>query len=183
MTMSCNTNSIENFKTVRSVDYSLVWQFHHHHHLSFNREGRWGTTDDFAASFLHFSLFSTVLWTWRTPGPPIPWCCLPTSSSICLSSANYTLTNPQKSVFGKFITHMVSWNDEETIANRRMKNNSTKLGAKETTGEPRNVIIPCSRTKNVIIPFSHKVLIQTGRDHCASLCCGPTGTWSRLACQ
>ena len=31
-------------------------------HLSLNREGRWGTTDDFATSFLHFSLFSTALW-------------------------------------------------------------------------------------------------------------------------
>ena len=30
--------------------------------LSFDREGRWGTTDDFATSFLHFSLFSTALW-------------------------------------------------------------------------------------------------------------------------
>ena len=35
---------------------------HHHHHLSLNREGRWGTTDDFATSFLHFLLFSTALW-------------------------------------------------------------------------------------------------------------------------
>ena len=35
---------------------------HHHHHQSFNREGRWGTTDDFATSFLHFPLFSTALW-------------------------------------------------------------------------------------------------------------------------
>ena len=25
-----------------------------HHHQSLNREGRWGTTDDFATSFLHF---------------------------------------------------------------------------------------------------------------------------------
>ena len=25
-------------------------------------EGRWGTTDDFATSFRHFSLFSTALW-------------------------------------------------------------------------------------------------------------------------
>ena len=33
------------------------------HHQSLNREGRWGTTDDFATSFLHFfPLFSTVLW-------------------------------------------------------------------------------------------------------------------------
>ena len=35
---------------------------HHHHHLSLNCEGRWGTTDDFATSFLHFPLFSTALW-------------------------------------------------------------------------------------------------------------------------
>ena len=30
-------------------------------HLSLNREGRWGTTDDFATSFLHFTLFPTAL--------------------------------------------------------------------------------------------------------------------------
>ena len=35
-------------------------QGHHHHHLSLNREDRWGNTDDFATSFLHFSLFSTA---------------------------------------------------------------------------------------------------------------------------
>ena len=36
--------------------------FHHHHHQSLNCEGSWGTTDDFATSFLLFSLFSTALW-------------------------------------------------------------------------------------------------------------------------
>ena len=35
---------------------------YHHHHQSLNCEGRWGTKDDFAFSFLHFSLFSTALW-------------------------------------------------------------------------------------------------------------------------
>ena len=38
--------------------------FHHHHHhlyLSFNREDRWCTTDDFTTSFLHLSLSSTAL--------------------------------------------------------------------------------------------------------------------------
>ena len=42
----------------------IEWRHHHQHHhqLSLNREGRWGTTDDFATSFLHFSLFSTALW-------------------------------------------------------------------------------------------------------------------------
>ena len=33
-----------------------------HLHLSLNREGRWGTTDDFTPSFLHSSLLSTALW-------------------------------------------------------------------------------------------------------------------------
>ena len=48
--------------------FGPVYHHHHHHHLSLNREGRWGTTDDFATSFLqfslfsHFSLFSTALW-------------------------------------------------------------------------------------------------------------------------
>ena len=33
-----------------------------HYHQPLNCEGCWGTTDDFATSFLHFPLFSTVLW-------------------------------------------------------------------------------------------------------------------------
>ena len=32
---------------------------YHRHRLSFNREGRWGTTDDFSTSFFHFSLRSS----------------------------------------------------------------------------------------------------------------------------
>ena len=39
-----------------------TWFLCHHHHQSLNREGRWGTSDDFATSFLHFPLFSTALW-------------------------------------------------------------------------------------------------------------------------
>ena len=39
----------------------------HHHHQSLNHEGRWGTTDDFATSFLHFPLFSTALWGFANP--------------------------------------------------------------------------------------------------------------------
>ena len=42
------------------LDKSLI--FHLSSHLSPNRESRWGTTDDFSTSFLHFFLFSTVLW-------------------------------------------------------------------------------------------------------------------------
>ena len=43
-------------------DFGDHHHHHHHHHQSLNRQGRWGTTDDFATSFLHFSLFSTALW-------------------------------------------------------------------------------------------------------------------------
>ena len=56
------------FSTVVSLGTVFVTLFphhyhhHHHHHQSLNLEGRWGTTDDFATSFLHFSLFSTALW-------------------------------------------------------------------------------------------------------------------------
>ena len=58
-------------------------------HLSLKRESRWGTTDDFTTSSLHFFfflLFCTPLpaETWRTPGLFIPKRCLPTSFSVCL---------------------------------------------------------------------------------------------------
>ena len=53
---------------VKTVHYHHHHHHHHHHHrhqhyyLHFNRDGLWGTTDDFATSFLHFPLFSTALW-------------------------------------------------------------------------------------------------------------------------
>ena len=56
---------------------------HHHHHLSLNREGRWGTTDDFTASFLHLSLFSTALWDLANSRPVL---------SLMLSSHLYFLS-------------------------------------------------------------------------------------------
>ena len=33
----------------------------HHHHLSLNHQGHWGTTNDFTTSFLHFPLFCIAL--------------------------------------------------------------------------------------------------------------------------
>ena len=57
---------------------------HHYHHQSLNSEGRWGTTDDFATSFLHFLCSPLPSGTCWTPGLTIPWCCLPTSFSVCL---------------------------------------------------------------------------------------------------
>ena len=66
------------------ISVHLACQLHHHHHQSHNREGLWGTTDDFATSFLHFSLFSTALWDLPHSRLSIPWCCLPTSSFVRL---------------------------------------------------------------------------------------------------
>ena len=42
---------------------------HDDQQLSLNREGRWGTTDDFTKSFRHFPLFSTALWDLANPRP------------------------------------------------------------------------------------------------------------------
>ena len=54
-------------------------------HLSLNREGRCGTTDDFTTSFFHFfSVLPLSSGIWRTPGLSIPRCCLPVSSSLSL---------------------------------------------------------------------------------------------------
>ena len=47
--------------TERTV-FAAMFVCHHHHHLSFNREGRWGTTGCFTTSFLHVSQFFTSLW-------------------------------------------------------------------------------------------------------------------------
>ena len=49
-----------------NINYHHHHHYHHrrrryHHHLFLNREGRWGTTDDFTTSFLHFPLFSTAV--------------------------------------------------------------------------------------------------------------------------
>ena len=44
----------------------------HHHHQSLSHEGRWGTTDDFATSFLHFPCSLLLSGTCRTPGLSIP---------------------------------------------------------------------------------------------------------------
>ena len=54
------------------------------YHLFFNRGGRWSTTDDFTTSFLHFSLFSTVLWDLAS-SKPVRSLMLPLISfSVCL---------------------------------------------------------------------------------------------------
>ena len=72
--MSISSSTVTSIKTLphlpqryllsHTLNKALLWILsnHHHHHQSLNREGRCGTTDDFATSLLHFSLFSTSLW-------------------------------------------------------------------------------------------------------------------------
>ena len=50
--------------TARNFAFLLL-----HLHLSLDREVRWGTTDDFTTSVLHFSLFSTALWDLASSRP------------------------------------------------------------------------------------------------------------------
>ena len=54
-----------------------------HLHLSLNREGRWGTTDDFTTSFLHSPLFSTAFWNLMN-SRPIHFLILPLHLFFCL---------------------------------------------------------------------------------------------------
>ena len=54
-----NSSSFFFFFFISYFASSNFWRFQslhhpHHHHLFLNRKGRWGTTDDFIASFLHF---------------------------------------------------------------------------------------------------------------------------------
>ena len=65
-TTHTHTNWLVNTQNTNPLNtpFSVILSHHHHHHyhLPLNREGRWGTTDDFATSFFHFFLFSTALW-------------------------------------------------------------------------------------------------------------------------
>ena len=73
------------------------------HHLSLNCEGRWGTTDDFATSFLHFSLFSTAVWDFLNSRPVyclmLPshlFLCLPCLLPPCIAPCKMVLTRPDE---------------------------------------------------------------------------------------
>ena len=77
--ISCNATPHD------AVRWNIIHHRHYHHeHLSLNREGRWGTTDDFPTSFLHFHYSPLPSGTWQTPGLSIPLYCFPTSFSVCL---------------------------------------------------------------------------------------------------
>ena len=62
---SCFTrrfSQCQNIFQLRVLRLNSAQTHHYQQQKSLNREGRWGTTDDFATSFLHFSLFSTAFW-------------------------------------------------------------------------------------------------------------------------
>ena len=73
---------------------------HHHHHLSLNCQGRWGTTDDFATTFLHFSLFSTALWD-LADSRPVHCLMLSSHLFLCLPCFLPRFTMPFKMVLAR----------------------------------------------------------------------------------
>ena len=75
---------------------------HHHHHQYLNREGRWGTTDDFATSFLHFPLFSTALWGLaELQACPFPYVVFPPLLLFALSSSPFQFHCALEDSFGQ----------------------------------------------------------------------------------
>ena len=72
----------------------------HHHHPSLNREGRWGATDNFATSFLHFSLFPTALWDLANSGP-VHSLMLSSNLFLCLPCLLPPFTVPCKMVLAR----------------------------------------------------------------------------------
>ena len=64
---------------------------HHYHHQSLNREGRWGTTDDFATSFLHFSVLHCTLGPAELQACPFPVVVFPPLPLPALSSSPFTV--------------------------------------------------------------------------------------------
>ena len=74
--------------------------FHHHHHQSLNREDRWGTTDDFATSFLNFPLFTTALWDLPN-SRPVHSLMLYSHLFLCLPCLLLPFTMPCKMVLAR----------------------------------------------------------------------------------
>ena len=75
-------------------------RFHHHHHQSLNREGCLGATDDFATSFLHFSLFFTSFWDVQN-SRPVHSLMLSSHLFLCLPCLLPPFTVPCKMVLAR----------------------------------------------------------------------------------
>ena len=72
------------------------------HHLIYplNHEGRWGITDGFTTSFLHFSLFSTALWDLPN-SRPVHSLKLSSHLFLCLPDLLFSFTVPCKMVLAR----------------------------------------------------------------------------------
>ena len=68
--------------------------------LSLNREGCWGTTDDFTTSFFYFSLFSTALWDLAN-SRPVHFLMLSSHLLLCLPCHLPPFTVPCKMVWAR----------------------------------------------------------------------------------
>ena len=103
-----------------------------HHHQSLHRVGRWGTTDDFATSFLHFSLFSTALWDLPN-SRPVHSLTLSSHLFLCppclelLSSSNLTWW----CLFhlSKWVELLVSWQEVSFQTDQQVGAESQLVGA------------------------------------------------------
>ena len=73
---------------------------HLHVHLPLNHKGRWGTTDDFTTSFLHFSSFSTALWDLAN-SRPVHSLMLSSHLFLCLPRRLPPFTVPCKMVLAR----------------------------------------------------------------------------------
>ena len=69
-------------------------------HLFLNREGLWGTTDDFTTIFLHFSLFSTARWDLAN-SRPVHSLMLSSHLFFCLPCLLPPFTVPCKTVLAR----------------------------------------------------------------------------------
>ena len=92
---------------LKTTKYDLLKEIVHfcissssHYHLSRNREGRWGTTDDFRNHFRHFSLFSTALWDLPNSRPAHSLM-LSSHLSLCLPCLLPPFTVPCKMVLAR----------------------------------------------------------------------------------
>ena len=64
-------------------------------------------------------------WTWRTPGLSIPWCCLPTSSSVCLFFFPLSLCPARW--FWRDLMNGRHVHTQSIVINRRSKNQTDML--------------------------------------------------------
>ena len=75
-------NAVENQAFIKLFIKDLAL---HHHHQSLNREGRWGTTNNFATSFLHFfPVLHCPLGLAELQACPFPDVVFPNLFSVCL---------------------------------------------------------------------------------------------------